>query len=98
MKIKVLVTALFFANLSLAAISAESTLGQIRLNDPRDVSSRANQDVNYGGAGVSTINPMMGGFYNMMQGANTNPYAMQELQKQQNDYAKQQIVKPTSDK
>lgn len=59
------------------------------------VSAKANQDCVYGkessgSIGDPIVNGMMNGYYNMMRGGISNAYELQEMQKQQLDYVRQQ--------
>jgi hypothetical protein len=60
-----------------------------------EISSKANGNSSYGSSNSILQDPLvngaMNGYYNMMQGMSGNPYNMREIQKQQADYAKQQM-------
>lgn len=67
---------------------------KFNIQDAKSVSDRANQLPSVGGDGILSdpfVDAAMGGIRNVVQGFNNNTYNMQEQQKQQADYAKQQV-------
>lgn len=91
-KVFLLLTVLCF---SASCYSAQSTLKWAPLS-PADVSNKANQSSQYSSSGPESIQDpfasgALNGYYNMLQGGTVNAYQLQELQKQQTDYAKQQV-------
>lgn len=69
---------------------------KLNLSGANDVAAKANANSSINASGSSILqDPVMGGmmngYYNMMQNMNGGSYNPQELQKQQSDYAKQQI-------
>ena len=70
--------------------------GKFSLSDPSAVANKANQksSINPDGAMDPFVSGALSGYYNMMQGATGNAYNAQEVQKQQADYAKQQMENP----
>ena len=92
-----LMTLINFSSVSYGAeINYQGKIGgNLRLNGSAasDVAKKANQNYDYTYNGVVSdpmMNGMMNGMYNAMQGATGTTYSVQEMQKQQMDYAKQQ--------
>lgn len=79
------------------SLDSQNTLGnKIMLTGADSVAAKANANSSINTSGCSIMqDPVMGGmmsgYYNMMQNMNGGSYNPQELQKQQSDYAKQQI-------
>ena len=74
--------------------SKEFVGSKLNLQDAKSVSDKANQLPSVGGESILSdpfIDATMGGIRNVVQGFNNNTYSMQEQQKQQADYAKQQV-------
>lgn len=70
--------------------------GKIKLQSINSVTSKANGEASFDALPYADvmnnpmINSMMGGMNNMLQNGNISPYAVNEMQKQQLEYAKQQ--------
>lgn len=73
----------------------------LNVNSPQAVADKANKmygNSDCDGVGNSFLNSPMGGYYNLMQGNSGNfSNNMQEMQKQQMDYTKQQMNNKASD-
>lgn len=69
---------------------------KIQLQSVSSVTSKANNEASFDSLPYADvmndpmINSMMGGMNNMLQNGNVSPYAVNEMQKQQLEYAKQQ--------
>lgn len=70
--------------------------GKIKLQSVSSVTSKANGEASFDALPYAELmnnpmlNSMLGGMNNMLQNGNISPYTVNEMQKQQLEYAKQQ--------
>lgn len=98
----ILLILIIIVGFSQAGFCSSGTLGsRIKLQDAGSVSNRANQGGSFGDNPYANASPMLnsalGGMSNMIQGMTNNPYSMQEQQKAQMDYARQQQTETTEE-
>lgn len=96
MKYSLLVLAVLVGFSSAASCGQGNLGGKINLQSANSVTSKANGEASFDSLPYADImnNPMMnsmlGGVNNMLQNGNVSPYTVNEMQKQQLEYAKQQ--------
>lgn len=102
-KINFFVALLVFSFVSQCCLAHSSSQPEFRTrlnlsrssNSSQEVADRANRMYGESNAGFiqdPLMNGALGGYYNMMQGmSGSSPVNMQEIQKQQADYVKQQM-------
>ena len=88
-----LFTLVLMSIISQSGFCASSLGSKIKLQDASTVSKRANGEEGFGDNPFATpvINSALGGMSMMIQGMTEHPYSVQEQQKAQMDYARQQM-------